>query len=376
MIRPTRSPATYFRSAVVVVVILCTAVAGCGSTSTPPTKTIPTTFAEIDALMSSRLRTANLDGAGILVVSNGGTSHEEFFGDYTSDSIIPIASASKWLTAATMMTLVDEGIVSLDDPVSKFLPQFIGQTGNATIRQLLSHTSGIGNAACVWESGQSLERCVDLIASQPVAFQPGEQFNYGNTSFSVAGRIIEVVTGQSFERAFESRIAQPLGMSRTRFDGKSYPTDANPVPAASAESTLDDYGAFVAMIFNRGIHHGVRVLSEQSIFAMEENAVSGVDTNGDSAVRTTGIPTYGLGTWRDITTTSDVGVVTSGNGAYGFYPWVDRSRNGYGLIFVYDQRGAELAVPESQRQMHLIFGVLDSLDGSNYALPTTVYRRP
>ena len=325
--------------------------------------------------MNARVKDDALDGAGLLVVAQGTEYRNTMYGEYTSDTVIPIASASKWLTAATMMTLVDEGKVSLEDPVSKYLPNFTGETGSATIRQLLSHTSGIAQASCIWEERQTLEQCVNTVATQKPAYQPGSKFSYGNTSFSVAGRIIEVVTGQTFENAFETRIAKPLGMSHTRFDGNYYPTESNPVPAASAESTMSDYGRFVEMIFNRGEFNGSRILSEQSVLEMETDSVQGLNTNSDSAVRTTGIPTYGLGTWRDVTTTTDVGVITSGNGAYGFYPWIDRSRNGYGIVFVFDQRGSELAVPESQRNMHWVWTALDNLGVSRSTTPTTTYGR-
>ena len=325
--------------------------------------------------MTTRVESEGLDGAGLLVVANGTEFRNTMYGNYTNETVIPIASASKWLTAATMMTLVDERKVSLDDPVSKFLPEFTGTTGNATIRQLLSHTSGIAQANCIWEEQQTLEQCVRTVAAQKPASTTGTKFSYGNTSFSVAGRVIEVVTGQSFEKAFESRIANPLGMIHTRFDGNYYPTESNPVPAASAESTMNDYGKFVQMIFNRGQLNGVRVLTEQSVLEMETDSVKGLNTSTDSAVQTTGIPTYGLGTWRDVTTTDDVGVITSGNGAYGFYPWVDRSRNGYGIVFVFDQRGSDVAVPESQREMHWVWAALDNLGVPQAATPTTTYGR-
>ncbi len=325
--------------------------------------------------MALRVSSEDLDGAGLLVVAGGTEYRKTFYGSYTSETVIPIASASKWLTAATMMSLVDDRKVSLDDPVSKFLPNFTEPVRSATIRQLLSHTAGIAQANCIWEQQLSLAECVDEVATQKASYQPGTKFSYGNTSFSVAGRIIEVITGQSFEKVFESRIALPLGMNHTRFDGNYYPTESNPVPAASAESTLNDYGTFVEMIFNKGSLKGVQVLSEQSVLEMETDSIVGINTSTDSAVRTTGIPTYGLGTWRDVTTASDVGVITSGNGAYGFYPWVDRSRNGFGIVFVYDQRGSDLAVPESQRQLHWVWAALDALGVPRSSTPTTIYGR-
>ena len=273
----------------------------CSSEATSTPDESPISFVEIDSSIMRRISTDALDGAALLVVRDGVTIRNEGYAGYQTSTVIPIASASKWLTAATMMSLVDEGRLSLDDKVSDHLPEFTGKAGEATIRQLLSHTSGIAPADCIWDEKSSLQSCVSKIAGSSAARTPGQQFSYGNTSFSVAGRIIEVVSGVPFETAFEQRIAEPVGMSSTKFNGSFYPTRANPVPAASAESNLDDYGRFVKMLSQRGELDGKRVLSESSVLEMERDQVAGLDTSDDSAVRTTGIPTYGLGTWRDTT---------------------------------------------------------------------------
>ena len=358
--------------------VLVLAGAGCTNSShasDPAALTGPPTFVDLDHAIEARVATDHLPGAALLVVRNGDTLRRQGYGSYDPTTVVPIASASKWLTVATLMTLVDEGRLSLDDPVRKHLPEFRGVTGSATIRQLLSHTSGIAQNSCVWDDGSSLQECTDVIAAQQAVSTPGSTFEYGNTSFSVAGRIIEVVSGTSFEQAFEQRIAEPVGMTATRFDGASYPTDANPVPAASAESDLDDYGRFVQMLAGRGAIDGRRVLSEASVLEMEKDQVVGLDTHRDDAVRTTGIPTYGLGAWRDVVTADDTGVIVSGNGAYGFYPWVDRARNAYGVFEVYDQRGSTVAVPDSQATVHEVWAALDKETGAPGGPATTTYGR-
>lgn len=329
----------------------------------------------MDASLEGRISRADLGGAGLLVVVDGIVLRDRTYGDYEPDTVVPIASASKWLTAATMMTLVDEGRVSLDDTVARWLPTFTGTTGGATIRQLLSHTSGIAPASCIWDTTTTLAACVESVARQRSAPEPGTKFVYGNTSYSVAGRIIELASGQSFEKAFESRIAGPVGMSDTRFDGGPRAPTANPVPAASAESTLVDYGRFVQMLAADGVIDGRRVLSKESVRAMEADAVRGIDTSGDDAVHTTGIGTYGLGVWRDVTGADDTSMISSGNGAYGFYPWVDRARNGYGVLLVFDQRGSDRAVPESQRQVHEVWAAIDATRGGYSGPPTSIHGR-
>jgi CubicO group peptidase (beta-lactamase class C family) len=360
--------------------VLTLVLGGVGCTASSPSSdpsvtTGPVTLAEVDDAIEARVSTDHLPGAALLVVRDGRVLRRQGYGSYDPTSVVPIASASKWLTVATLLTLVDEGRLSLDDPVRAYLPEFRGVTGSATIRQLLSHTSGIAQDDCVWDRGSSLQACATEVAARGATGTPGSGFAYGNTGFSVAGRIIEVVTGTSFEQAFEQRIAAPVGMTSTRFDGASYPTEANPVPAASAESDLDDYGRFVEMLAGRGVIDGHRILSEASVLEMEKDQVVGLDTHRDEAVRTTGIPTYGLGVWRDVVTADDTGVIVSGNGAYGFYPWIDRARDAYGVLEVYDQRGSTQAVPDSQEIVHRVWVALDDETGAPAGPATTTYGR-
>jgi CubicO group peptidase (beta-lactamase class C family) len=334
-------------------------------------------FESVDASIEARIAKDHLDGAALLVVRDGVTIRNRGYGSYDLTTVVPIASASKWLTAATMMTLVDEGRVSLEDQVSTFLPEFTGVSGTATIRQLLSHTSGIAQADCIWSTGSTLAACVTKVAKAKSATAPGTTFAYGNTSYSVAGRIVEVVTGESFEQAFEHRIAQPVGMESTRFDGSDGSRTGNPVPAASAQSSLHDYGRYVQMIAADGEIDGVRVLSPASVREMERDQVGALRNGKDFAAQTTGIDTYGLGLWRDVTTTSDVGVVSSGNGAFGFYPWIDRARNAYGVLLVYDaENSSDYAVPYSQQIVHQVWDALDAETGPvTFPTPTVVNGR-
>ena len=90
---------------------------------------------------------------------------------------------------------------------------------------------------------------------------------------------------------------------------------------------------------------------------IERDQVGGIDTRDDGAVQITGIPTYGLGVWRDVVGADDEIQVVSGSGALGFYPWIDRVRGTYGIVAVDDEyHGAEHAVPASQRIARLLWG--------------------
>jgi CubicO group peptidase (beta-lactamase class C family) len=309
-------------------------------------------FAAVDESMRERVRIDGLAGGVVLVARDGGVIHETSVRDVDPATVLPVASASKWLTAATLMTLVDEGKLSLDAAVATYLPEFTGAKRKVRVRNLLAHTSGLPWHMCLAEADITTENCVDAIAGGPdPVSKPGTAFQYTSVGYEVAGRIIEVLTGQTFEDAFQARIAVPLGMTSTRFDEIGGQQVRHPQPAASAVSSVDDYARFLRMLNAGGVAGGRRVLSAASIAEIERNQVTGVDTLGDGAVHTTGIPTYGLGVWRDVIGPADETRVISGNGAYGFYPWIDRRHNAYGIIGVADlYNGAEHAVPASQRQ--------------------------
>ena len=107
-----------------------------------------------------------------------------------------------------------------------------------TVRQLLSHTHGLPYADCIGDPTTTTANCTAAIDSGPdPVTKPGKVFSYGGVGFEVAGRIIEVVTRQSFEDAFEARLARPLGMTRTRFDEYEGQRFRHPQPAGSAVST-------------------------------------------------------------------------------------------------------------------------------------------
>jgi CubicO group peptidase (beta-lactamase class C family) len=314
-------------------------------------------FQAVDTAMQRRVRG---QGGGVAVVVHDQTIlFRRSYRGLRATTVIPIASASKWLTAATLMTLVDEGRLRLDDPVSRFLPAFSGPKASVTIRSLLSHTSGLADSLCVGDDSTTLRACVDETAAsaQPTT---GRAFRYSAVGFLVAGRIIEVVTGESFEHAFEDRIAKPVGMRRTRFDGTGRTKSRNPNPAASAVSTVDDYARFLDMLVHAGTSGTRPVLAPASVLEIERDQVRGLDTSSDGAVAITRIPTYGLGVWRDVADPSDATVVVSGNGALGFYPWIDRSHQNYGIVAVVDDRGPEEAVPASQRVARLEWTVAAS----------------
>ena len=237
-----------------------------------------------------------------------------------------IASMSKAMTASLVMMLVDEGKVSVDDPVEKYLPEFKGQmvadpkdpthTPHApshpmTIREILSHTSGIPRRSAE-EGGldvHPLAEEVALHAKNPLIFDPGTQYAYSNAGIATGARIVEVVSGEPYEKFMQERLLDPLGMTDTTFWptaeqlsrlAKSYngpantpgqPVDPNapklteisinmlsypltdhtkrfPMPGGGLFSTAIDVSKFCQMFLNDGIYKGKQILSPAAVKLM------------------------------------------------------------------------------------------------------------
>jgi len=230
-----------------------------------------------------------------------------------TDAVFWIASQSKGITAAAVMMLVDEGKVSLDDAVEKYLPEFRGQmvvvekdaeqtllrkpSHPITVREVLSHVSGLPFRSAVEEptlDGLPLAAAVRSYAMTPLQTEPGTHYQYSNAGINTAARIIEVVTGTKYEDFMDQRLFQPLGMKDTTFWpneeqigrlAKSYRPNSEktdlvefpfgqllyplhdrarrfPMPAGGLFSTAQDTAIFCQMLLNRGELNGRRYLSE------------------------------------------------------------------------------------------------------------------
>lgn len=276
-------------------------------------------------------------GACILIESRDALLHVACFGDFQPDKVVPIASSTKWLTGALIMSLADDGILSLDDPVSKYLPSFSGDKSQITIRQLMSHTSGlIPEAPCLANLFTTLDACVAEIAGTPLIAAPGTELRYGGASMQVAGRVAEVAAGKNWVMLFRDRIAAPLEMASTDYYGLGF--TANPRVAGGARSSLADYGRFAAMILRGGEYQGRRILSEDAVREMLSDQTRGaaiVETPyAEFAYLDPTLPynRYGIGCWVEHPRHN-----FSSQGAFGFSPWVDLERGVGGVLLTYDR---------------------------------------
>ena len=267
-------------------------------------------LSEIRPAMEKAVSAKQAAGIVTLVMENGKVVHHEAVGlanlqtgrKMEKDSVFWIASMTKSINATALMMLVDEGKLSLDTPASQWLPE-LGKmklsNGNApsspiTLRQLLSHTAGIAFPPRKATDGAvSMKSYVASLLKAPLAFEPGGGYEYGFGP-TVAGRILEIVSGMKYEEFLEKRLFQPLGMKDTLFNpdderrariAGTYKLDEdtrelvpgyNPFvtsdasvkhmvePSGGLFSTAADMGRFYAMIANGGELDGVRILSQKA----------------------------------------------------------------------------------------------------------------
>ena len=180
-----------------------------------------------DAYLKAQMREHRIPGLALRVLRNGkpiktgayGLANIELNVPVTAKSVFEIGSDTKQFTAACILLLQQEGKLSVDDPVTKYLKDAPADWSNIRIRHLLSHTSGLKSYTVLdgFEMTRHLtqKQFIDLIAKQPREFAPGEAFKYCNTGFNLLGFIIENVSGQNYWQFLRQSIFQPLGMNST-----------------------------------------------------------------------------------------------------------------------------------------------------------------
>lgn len=327
--------------------------------------------AKISAALQPFVDSHSLAGAVTLVASKDKVLSLEAIGSadieakkpMTTDAIFWIASMSKPITGTALMLLVDEGKVNVDDPVEKHLPEFRGQMVAVyqddstkllkrpkhpiTVKNVLTHTSGLPFATAVERPTLDLlplREAVLSYALTPLEFEPDTKYRYSNAGINTAGRIIEVVTGQSYEQFLEERLFKPLGMKDTTFwpneeqlsrlaksykpnsEGKDleeikigqllYPLSDRshryPMPAGGYFSTAADMGRFCQLLLNGGEIDGRRYLSEAAVKQMTSKQTGADLKDGYGYGFSTGGTTFGHGGAHSTNMTVDTqrGLVT------------------------------------------------------------------
>jgi len=334
----------------------------------------------VGAAMQEMVSKNEVAGAVTVVVSKDAVLHLESTGladlatkrPMTADTLFWIASMSKPVTGAAVLMLQDEGKLNVADPVAKFLPEFAnlqtpsGKPANLTITQLLTHTSGLGEASGpAAKEAKTLADLVPIWLAAPMQYEPGEQWKYTQSGINAAGRIVEVISGTSFDSFLQERLFAPLGMKDTTF----YPSDAQrsrlvtayaknnetgllePVPPRDGYegtrnrppqgngglfSTPRDYARFCQMLLAGGTLEGRRYLSPEAL-AFLATPQTGTLPTGFFQKEGLGA-NYGWGIGTSILRTPHEGVAAmlspgsfGHGGAWGTQAWIDP---GKGVAYV------------------------------------------
>ena len=265
----------------------------------------------VGAALQEQINRHEIAGAVTMVVSKDRVLHLETTGladmaahkPMQADTVFWIASMTKPITATAVLMLQDEGKLDVHDPVAKYLPEFAnlktpsGQPANLTLIQILTHTSGLGEAGGpAAREAKTLADLVPLWLAAPMQFEPGSRWSYCQSGINAAGRVVEVVSGMSFDAFLKKRLFQPLGMKSTTFypdaserarQVTAYaknattgsleavpprpefgPRDRPPQGNGGLYSTTEDYGRFCQMLLGGGRFQGARYLSEASMKLM------------------------------------------------------------------------------------------------------------
>ncbi len=293
----------------------------------------------IDEAIQRHIDEKHISGAVTLVARNGFVVHYQAHGvkdveskqPMTRETIFKMASSTKPVTSLAIMMLVEEGKVRITDPVSRFIPEFkemkvaVEQEGKSepelvkanreiTIRDLLTHTSGLGSGGVgargfpreliFPKEGETLAVCVPRLAQMPLDFQPGTAWRYsGLAGIDTLARVVEVASGQSFGEYLKRRVFDRLGMHDTFFTvpddrrdrlatiyrSTAKGLEKNPMQlrfpdtyysgAGGLTSTAADYFRFGQMLLNRGQLDGVRLLSPRSVEIYSSNQVGDMFRN-------------------------------------------------------------------------------------------------
>lgn len=314
--------------------------AGCGGSGgdnaaenvgdTPTLPPIPDVWADV---------TATLDAYEVedLALIVGNASGDVFIyekGSFNISGRYDIASASKWLTSATVLALVEQGVMRLDDQPQDYLEFWTADPADPrsaiTLEQLLSFTAGFhrspAQAGCIGDGTIELQACIAEWHNIGPDATPDTTFHYGPVHMQVAAAMAEVATGQRWTDVVRLTIAEPLALTNTGFSG------INPRASGAADSTARDYASFL-----RAHLTGERLAG--TVGELVSERTTGVRISAEpSAIADNGVDwQYGLGVWRECdepawNTSCEARTVVSSAGAFGWYPWLDLDLGYYAVL--------------------------------------------
>jgi CubicO group peptidase (beta-lactamase class C family) len=287
-------------------------------------------FSGVEQIMLNNQRSLGDDQA-LLVYKDGKIIYQKILGDFKPNIQAQIGESSQWLTAAMVLMLADEGKISLDDNVGKYLPIFPKwMKSYVTLRHCLSNTTGIEadkiGAGKLFQKSKfsTLEEEVNFYAEKRgIAQNPGTWFQYNQMGSNIAGRVLEVITKKKFDRLIQEKLLRPLNMRFTTFSNYTGAIS----PFDGAKSTANDYMNFLSMLLNKGKFMGKQILSENSVNELLK-IQTGSALNKFTPAFYNGF-SYSLGTWIENKNATTISCAAQNAP----FVWVDYCR-GYACILL------------------------------------------
>lgn len=263
-------------------------------------------FAELDAVIQAELAQTQTPGAVVAIVQGDKIVYNKGFGlanseskqPVTPDMLFHIGSMTKMYTAATLLTLAEEGKIDLQAPIGKYLPGLPPRLAALTAHQLLTHTAGLLDRAQMVGVHDETQLAAAVQSYQDAMFftEPGAVFSYQNPAWVLAGYLSEKLTGDFYSKAMENRVLKPLGMLHTTFHptvAMTYPLSVGHIgdpnkpaqvmrpiednvrdwPAGFLFSTSSDLARFAMAFMDEGRLEGKQVLSPKIIAQMKTRYV-------------------------------------------------------------------------------------------------------
>ncbi len=361
------------RSVLLSAIVLGSTLSGCSeSASSTSTGTSSPTgdWTQVGNYLKQSVTDKQLTGYSFVVFNNSGTVFKQAGGDETMDAVEPLASASKLPSAAAILTLVDQGKLDLDEPVSTYLQGHIAwPQGKAaiTMRMLLSHTSGLpddtssGTPECIANRFTTLALCAQEIADAPLSYPPGTNFDYGGVDYQLAGYIATVISGaDSWDSFFDQAIGTPLQLSSFTYNPDG--NDTNPLIGGGASANAPDYATFLRMILNGGMYNNQQILSSDDISALEHNEIGSSINVANTPLPSNQFPGYGLGVFIEAPSlyVGSPGPEYSDPGLFGTTPWFDVGLNYGAVLLIVDTATTGVDVTNGLRPL-----VIDTLNGTS-----------
>ena len=365
-------------------------------------------LAALDARMKQAVDNKEVSGIITLLARHGKVAAFQTHGvqsfdtgaPMTEDTLFRIYSMTKPITGVALMQLYEKGLWTLDDPITKFVPELadlkvlkqvegkpvtINANRPATMRELMTHTAGFGYGLAMGNpvddafraaaplAQPDMKSMIDVIAKLPLLAQPGERWSY-SIAVDIQGAIVERLSGQKFGAYLAEHIFAPLQMTETRFylseqhrarlatvyqwdraaskiapfpdpEGRGF-FDANHVESGGGGlvSTMHDYARFCQMLLNKGALDGKRVLKPESVALMAQNQIGALRLFSDGTRPTSGAAGTGFGLDFAVVTDPAAANTKQGEGSYywsglaGTWFWID-PKNDLFFIGMIQRRG-------------------------------------